>query len=198
MELGNFAFGNSRGERLIPRHKGYEEELYRLFAKVDPEGDDGRGPTYNNHVFSLTPYYWGDCTCGYDESPEYPGDHNPDCYQTALRKIKTKYKERAWGDPDEEVEIEALCKQHDFPFPSGCMVHCDCDFSERLHKWHEEIGFPGGCKPECMLRQPNFHYKPTDFRIEWYKYPLRDSYMSDLVTVDEFSQIIDKSIESVN
>jgi hypothetical protein len=52
-------------------------------------------------------------------------------------------------------------------------------------------------KPDCKLMVPNFLYKPTGFAIEWYKYPLRDSYMNFEITLDEFTQIIDKCIASL-
>jgi hypothetical protein len=41
---------------------------------------------------------------------------------------------------------------------------------------------------ECPAMQPNFLFKPTGFRLDWYKYPLRDSYSSELLT----SELIDE------
>ena len=67
---------------------------------------------------------------------------------------------------------------------------CTCGEEE---KWkpkdeHEE---------KCMLLQPNFLYKSTGFSLEWYKYPLRDSYMNQEITLKDFKKIIDKCIQSV-
>jgi len=43
----------------------------------------------------------------------------------------------------------------------------------------------------------NFIYKKTGFSIDWYKYPLRDSYMSHEITFEEFTQIIEDCIKSI-
>lgn len=37
---------------------------------------------------------------------------------------------------------------------------------------------------------PNFIYYPTDLRINWYKYPLRDAYSNRLFTREEFIKIL--------
>ena len=48
---------------------------------------------------------------------------------------------------------------------------------------------------ECRFRLPNFIYKPTGYMLEWYKYPLRDSYASDDLTDLEFYQMINNCIQ---
>lgn len=128
MELGNMIFGNSRGEFEIPRHSGYEHELYRLFSVVqgvEYEKVDSYCEPFENDIFSLFPYYWGDCTCGINE------------------------------ENDEEH------------------------------------------KPDCLLLKPNFYYKPDGLRIEWYKYPLRDSYSNKKLTMKYFINVIDDCIKSL-
>ena len=44
---------------------------------------------------------------------------------------------------------------------------------------------------------PNFVYKPENVKITWYKYPLRDSFCSHDLTLDQFKEMIDKCIESI-
>lgn len=44
---------------------------------------------------------------------------------------------------------------------------------------------------------PNFVYKPDNVEITWYKYPLRDSFCSHDLTVDQFKDMINKCIESI-
>lgn len=44
---------------------------------------------------------------------------------------------------------------------------------------------------------PNFVYKPTNFEIQWYKYPLRDSYMNQDINVEQFKEIITKCKKSI-
>lgn len=132
MELGNALFGISRGEFPIEREEGFEEELFRLFDVIAPDRDNSwreYGMDFENDVFSVFPYYWGDCTCGFDEK--------------------------------------------------------DSQWQKENH--HNE---------NCPIVKPNFYYKPTDFSIKWYKYPLRDSYMNQNITLDEFKKIISKCIES--
>lgn len=47
------------------------------------------------------------------------------------------------------------------------------------------------CADDCELALPNFLFKPTGFRIEWYKYPLRDSYMSPGISVEDYRRIME-------
>lgn len=109
MELGNIIFGNSRGEFEVPR-KEFEDILIPFMEEIGigNRGYDGdyneTNATFDNEVFTIRPYYW--------------------------------------GDKDEIAEL------------------------------------------------PNFVYKPTNFEIQWYKYPLRDSYMNQNITVKEFKEII--------
>lgn len=42
-----------------------------------------------------------------------------------------------------------------------------------------------------MKRKPNFVYKPTGFTLNWYKYPLRDSYMNEEISKEAFLQILE-------
>lgn len=44
----------------------------------------------------------------------------------------------------------------------------------------------------------NFIYKPTDFKIKWYKYPFRDSYMNQNLNIEQIKSIWRKCHESVN
>ena len=50
---------------------------------------------------------------------------------------------------------------------------------------------------DAIAELPNFHFKPSDYRVKWYKYPLRDSYQNQELTVEQFGKIIDACIESV-
>ena len=116
MELGNVIFGNSRGEFEVPR-KEFEDILLPLMEEIgvgsrgyDKDPDETYA-TFDNEVFTIRPYYWGD---------------------------------------DEEI-----------------------------------------------MELPNFVYKPTNFQIQWYKYPLRDSYMNQNITVEQFKRIINDCKKSI-
>ena len=117
MELGNYIFGNSRGEFEVPR-KEFEDLLLPFMEEIgiglrgyDKEMDETCA-TYDNEVFTIRPYYWGD---------------------------------------------------------------------------EEEI-----------MKLPNFVYKPTNFQMQWYKYPLRDSYMNQNINVKQFKDIIKKCKYSID
>lgn len=202
MELGNFSFGNSRGPVPIERNTGYEEELQRLFLTYEDEEScaGGYGPDFNNDTFEVMSYYWGDCTCGFDELENFPGKHDADCYQTKHKKIKAKVKKLGleWNSEIEQKMVKELCEEYGYTYPYGSAVHCECPYPQRCATWYMEQGFPDGHLETCMYRKPNFLYKPTGLTIEWYKYPLRDSYFNQETTLDEFKEIIDKCIESLN
>ncbi|MDE2425654.1 MAG: hypothetical protein KGO96_07090 [Elusimicrobia bacterium] len=51
---------------------------------------------------------------------------------------------------------------------------------------------------DCPVSLPNFHYKPTGFKLQWYKYPLRASEMNQNLSYKEFREIIDTCVKSLN
>ncbi len=119
MELGNALFGHSRGKYPLSRGKGFEEVLDSLLEACAPN-NRMYGEAFENEIFAIFPYYWGDCTCG----------------------------------------------------------------DEQNHK------------PDCLIVKPNFLYKPTGFTIHWYKYPLRDSYANQKITLAGLKKIISACIQS--
>jgi hypothetical protein len=215
MELGNIMFGNSRGEFEIPRIDGFENEMVRLFNAYAPGRDNSwreYGEQFENNVFSVFPYYWGECTCEFD-SKKFTEKHSEECYQSELDRMKlasgwVKDKNGWMTSPKgldykeaskiEDGIYEKLCKKHNVSYPEGCAIHCTCDYEQRYIKWLEKIGYPNGHKEECLTIKPNFHYKPTNYRMKWYKYPLRDSYANQDLTLEQFKDIIDKCIKSVD
>ena len=50
---------------------------------------------------------------------------------------------------------------------------------------------------EDEAEKPNFKYKPDGFEIRWYKYPMRDAYSNQDVSVAEFAQILAKCEQSM-
>jgi hypothetical protein len=248
MELGNVIYGNSRGEYPIERSEGFEHELMRLFAAYYPADDSWRpyGPEFENDTFEVFPYYWGDCTCGYDEKDmewSEANTHHEGCYQTLLRAEMKAYDTRTGyssplslfdaahfnveteplevgervigasllitpkGDAEqrrkayderhkyERTLMRRLCKQLGISWDTGrgCAVHCTCDFDERWRAFNAENSHD----LLCPIVRPNFLYKPTGFQIQWYKYPLRDAYMSEPLTLAEFCAMIDKCVASI-
>jgi len=69
MELGNLVYGNSRGKYSVPRTKELYIEFVRLFDACEPTRDNSwreYGIEFENDVFEVMPYWWGECTCGLD------------------------------------------------------------------------------------------------------------------------------------
>jgi len=201
MELGNIAFGNSRGEYPIDRDVGFEEELQRLFKacvfkKEYSEWNRSYGVEFENSIFSVFPYYWGNCSCGFDDH-EFKEGH--------INCIQNEYDE--YGDDlfenDKKYEItKKLYQKRGWDTKSkkwyyGCLSSCDCDYNERYQRWLNSISYPEGHKKDCLLLKPNFLYKPTGLKIQWYKYPLRDSYSNQEIKLGDFKKIIDECINSV-
>lgn len=48
-----------------------------------------------------------------------------------------------------------------------------------------------------IVTYPNFVYKPTNFQLSWYKYPLRDSYMNQDITKQELDSIMMSCAKSI-
>ena len=66
---------------------------------------------------------------------------------------------------------------------------CTCGADEQ-YDWPEHTA-------DCKEVVPNFWYKPTDYQLQFYKYPLRDAYANRAVSLREFAAIIDACIESL-
>lgn len=44
--------------------------------------------------------------------------------------------------------------------------------------------------------KPNFHYKPKDFKLHWYKYPIRGNNTNKDITAQEFLEMINDCVRS--
>lgn len=211
MEFGNLIFGHSRGEFPIERGRGFEGELRRLIEAIDPETGDCCQET-DTSVFTIRPYYWGGCACGYEERVaawEKANRHDPKCYQQLVNTdlAGAGFVDR-WGlgalsMPErmpycvgraiEDKIRERWCKYFRLSFPAGCAVHCTCDYHTRWGVW----ALQNDHAPTCPIVLPNFHLKENDFQITWYKYPLRDSYSNAPFELSWFRLVIDRCIESL-
>lgn len=191
MEMGNQIFGNSRGVVEVDRSlQG------RFIELLNDMGFDGYGNSdfseswiFENHVFRIQPYYWGDCECDYEDAWDEFFDknkHSEDCYRSELKREKISagihYSQESNLPFDERRKIEnkiykILTKKHKLPM-RGCAVHCNCGLDELANS--QDINH----SKYCLIATPNFTFKPTEFTLSWYKYALRDSYSSELLTRD--------------
>jgi FkbM family methyltransferase len=113
-ELGNLCFGNPGrvGRYEVERDWGVVFDILMGSLNGDCYGVD-----YENDIFEIHPYYWGECTCE---------DQNENGYHT----------------------------------------------------------------PDCLLMRPNFVYKPTGYKLEWYKYAMRDAYANMDLSIKEFAEMV--------
>ncbi|MBS1722693.1 MAG: hypothetical protein JSS66_06740 [Armatimonadetes bacterium] len=193
MELGNMLFGNARGVHPVDRSL---QEAF-LDRVLTPLGFDGYGHPENgtpegwtvlepmghtNGVFTIRPYWWGDCLCGWDEIA-LEVTHSPECYQTRLGLLRSDdFSEN--GLKRYDSERTKLCKEMGLDPHKGSEVHCTCDFPERYDQWFEQnkLGTEGH-RNDCPIVAPNFECEPLGLTIKVYKYFMRDSYSN--VYMDE-------------
>lgn len=207
MELGNMFFGHSHGEFPIDRDIFQEVFLKEFADKIGCNAygyfNNGEDYGYENDVFKVMPYDWdAECTCGYDDLEfEWWNNHkhSDDCYQSLVEKelVKQGYKIEEDGYIDAPWEAKEkvwkkLCNQLGLSYPDGCAVHCTCGVDNEFSKWCENNYH----KEDCRLLQPNFWYKPTNLKIMWYKYALRDAYANQDISIDEFRKILKHCVKS--
>lgn len=69
----------------VPRTSRYEDPIIELCEAM---GCSSYGKEFENKIFSMFPYYWGDCTCGFDDrASEWheSNTHRQPCYQVRYR-----------------------------------------------------------------------------------------------------------------
>ena len=153
MQLGNMVFGNATMDtNPIDREKfttmfqaylkymgfnhygHYEGETesghWNAWAEDDKKLIDKFGK-YENDVFSIFPYWWGDCECDYNKFDENWCDtnkHKPECYWEVTKKMESEK-----GDRLTLEDVKPLLEKHNLP-EQGWGMHCTCDHDDRWHK----------------------------------------------------------------
>lgn len=136
-------------------------------------GEHGYGAEYESDVFSMMPFYWGDCTCGWEDRYNEWLDNNPhseDCYQSELTRRGylniPGYDDYNPNLPDDHDYLPYKLAQEWGLSDRGCAVHCTCGRDSRSMEWEVLNPHPVTCPVEA----PNFHYKPSGTMVCWYKY----------------------------
>jgi len=203
----NQCFISKSKEYKVPRGVGFEEELRRLFRACAPCKNENwveYGLKFKNDVFVIFPYYWGECTCGYQEKEEEWFDtheHAEKCYQSILKKELDSYDQQ---HPDEKWEkrrkaheliTKRLCEKMGIVWLDEVSWenYCTCEYREQLDEFFKNNHHHS----DCPIVRPNFFYKPTGYELRWYKYPLRDSYANKALTLEQFKRMIDDCIQSL-
>lgn len=177
MELGNMFFGNSRGNFRIERSVGFEQILLRLFDFIGlnnygyPSGDKlcllkkSKVGVLENDTFSVFPYYWGECTCGYEDKERRwckNNRHTDSCYQASYLALTKIY---AFASVPEK-EVIKLYEKHSVAYDTakpmtGSAVVCTCSYKNKWAKFVSENDH----SDTCPLIFPNFVHKRSGLTI---------------------------------
>lgn len=173
--------------------------LYELAQAVDKKLDGydsgGYAQDFKNDVFEIHPYYWGECSCGYEgveEAWHSKNKHKQECYQTGYSAIKYDWNKQ---QKKHEAAAKELCEKHgiDWNGGLGSAVHCTCDYRERWREFCKENSH----KPECGVVLPNFRHFKTGIEVRWYKYIGRGMSCNKDLTAVEFGGIVKECIDSL-
>lgn len=203
VELGQSMFGNKWEEIDAPDYiSGDLYDLSEMLGQLNPEeqahgllgGEWGYGQEFDNDVFEMHPYWWGDCECPY-EAAEAAWDathsHAPDCYQAELEKREEA--ERARGDKGYLGIAPALAKEWGLPY-EGCAVHCTCTHDDEWNEWSAKNEH----EPTCHIVLPNFRHKASGLAVHWYKYIGRSVTVNRKISRVEWRRIFDACVNSVS
>lgn len=163
-------------------------------------------------IFTLFPYYWGDCTCGAEEK-------NEKLEKQWEKELFTKSEWNTYMTFDEwcDDSCPAFLKNKT---PEELVNICTCgaiNKNLKLKKKKEKIKDKikeferreaeefVEHKKDCLLLKHNFVYHPNqedEFWIDWYKYPFRDSYcnkdLNKKEILDIFQDCINQFLKKYN
>ena len=77
-------------------------------------------------------------------------------------------------------------------YPSGDDVECDCSNPNKESETDEKHD------DNCSLYRANFHFKPTNFKIWWHKYPMRGATMLPEISTVDFMRMIIQCVDRVD
>jgi hypothetical protein len=117
---------------------------------------------------------------------EYGAVEVPRGWSEIFAPLLEKFNLDYHGFPDRPTNNVYVTETDKFRIIPGYDWECTCgaedeDPSGELACDHDE---------NCDLLKPNFLYKPTGFKLYWYKYPMRGSEMVPGITTEEFMRII--------
>lgn len=197
MELGNMVFGHSCGT--VPVKCGpWEAAFVPLLEVLDYPGGavTTYGTEFSNEVFEMHKYWWTDCTCGFDDEECIWLEQNKHSSQCIGKLVNNKAHEIAkdYGSVlhgKGNVVFKKWLAHNNIPY-QGCMLACDCGWEQKYQEWRKDHNHTDDC---CLVR-PNFWYKPTNYKIWWYKYPFRDSYANNKISLKTFNKIVSDCMSS--
>lgn len=208
-ELGQMAFGNPSGEFELGKLEGYTAEQLRYLTKLIHNsrqaeavqgfigGEFGYGANFRNQTFEMLPYYWGDCTCGYEDEEEGWSEthkHDPNCFSGRMKAFREELERQRYKTYSKKwvrrVDQWALENGWEHGF-EGSGVHCDCPRQQEL----EQFAGENSHAPQCPAILPNF--RCGDLEIRWYKYIGRGMSVNRQVTREELQGVFRRCEESL-
>lgn len=205
--LGQMMFGNAHGEFDLGANEHYvAEKLYELseaLGKKSPDvqahgllgGEWGYGQDFKNNAFEMHPYWWGDCTCGFDEKDSAWSDEHPHTETCFFNRYQAEEKRL-------ECSGISFNKRHNLmtkwakangctDAPNGMEVYRDCGVEQAYAAWRNSNGHFSDCREVV----PNF--KCDDLEIRWYKYIGRGMSVNREASRKELRQIFRKCRQSI-
>jgi len=73
----------------------------------------------------------------------------------------------------------------------GCTCGLTCPIGT------DDMTSPEEHDSECLIYKPNFIYKPSDFRLDWYKHPLRSNNCNKEMTLEQFHDMMEDCLKSL-
>jgi len=161
-------------------------------------------------VFEISPYYWGECTCGAEgENAALEKKIQREIFTPEEIKIINSY---YLDDCDDDCPASFNVDENFDLSLEELANKCTCGARKKeyeLEKEKEKLA-PKTKKYEeeykkrmvmhskkCLLIKHNFIFhegKEDEFWVDWYKYPFRDSYCNKKLTKKEVEEIFDKCI----
>jgi hypothetical protein len=190
----------------------YSEGLYEISKALclkNPEaqahgalgGEYGYGQNFKNEVFEMRPFWWGDCTCGFEaRNNEWIEaiNHAPECYQTRIQEScfipGSDYETKEGHDWGECACEEELCKEMGLTYPEGSRIHCTCEYKPAHKKWLETNDH----SKHCALILPNFFHYESGLEISWYKYIGRGMEANMELSYLEWTKIVEECLCTIN
>lgn len=177
-------------------------------------GRHGYGVEFTNDVFEMHPFWWGDCTCGYEDI-EYKFyksiSHEDHCYQTEIKERLEaegfKLNADGWLEDEGDFDLDTSEKYHvrkseistevakKYGLSDiGLYIHCTCTYKEKESAWYAENDH----KKDCRIAIPNFRHFASGLEISWYKYIGRSMEINKDVNLQEWTTIFVDCINSLN
>ena len=200
-ELGQALLGNDYEGLEAPEFlAGGLYDLSEFLARRAPDrqhhgmlgGEYGYGQEFQNDVFEMFPFFWGDCGCGHEDAEGAWADAHPhadSCYQCELER-----RTDAAGDGSPGVSSIANLLAEEWGLPElGCAVHCTCGRDAVYAAWLAEHAHD----PRCGVARPNFAHVGSGLRVSWYKYIGRSMTCNQPVTKQAWATILEECRASV-